>query len=160
MSKRSLFVDHKQRARLTRLRVFTAFFGPNNLHPSRLRRLFHQKIKLVSSLAMSSSDASSSGSTPPLVKRDTKGKSRKTSKGKQPTAVVTPHGKNEGVNPDWAYKPPEGAKMLDIDEEDTADFDWDALQDSKDLELWVVRVPEGVRITFHPVHSTLTAQGV
>lgn len=100
---------------------------------------------------MSSSEASSSDSesTPPPVERISKGKGKKTSsKGKQPTVVATPQGKNEGANPDWAYKVPEGAKLLDVDEEDLGDFDWDALQANEDLELWIMRVPEGVRVHF------------
>ena len=62
----------------------------------------------------------------------------------QPASVVTPHGKNEGTNTDWAYQPPHGAKLpvLDVDE----DFDWDSLKDNEDLELWIMRVPEGVNL--------------
>lgn len=67
-------------------------------------------------------------------------------KAAQPTAVQTPHGKNEGTNTDWAYKPPSGTVVFDgdIDEE----FDWESLKDDEDLELWIVRVPEGVRAVY------------
>lgn len=72
-----------------------------------------------------------------------KEKSKKKDKSAQPAVVHTPHGKNEGTNTDWAYAPPEGSVAVDgeIDE----DFDWESLKDNEDLELWIVRVPEGVR---------------
>lgn len=75
-------------------------------------------------------------------------KSKEKSKAKgsgQPSVVITPHGKNEGTNTDWAYKVPDGATLaqLEVDE----DFDWDSLKDDEDLELWIVRVPEGVSTT-------------
>ena len=88
------------------------------------------------------SDRSSSSSPEPEVSLKKAQKLTK-EKSKQPAVVHTPHGKNEGTNTDWAYQPPAGAELVDgeIDE----DFDWDALKDSEDLELWVIRVPEGVR---------------
>lgn len=45
---------------------------------------------------------------------------------------------------DWAYKPPPGAVLLDA-AEDAGDFDWDSLKTSEDTELWIIRVPEGIK---------------
>ena len=42
-----------------------------------------------------------------------------------------------------AYQPPNGAVLLKT-YIDTDDFDYDTLKDNDDLELWVIRVPEGV----------------
>lgn len=44
----------------------------------------------------------------------------------------------------WTYKPPTGSVLLkhDVDNEE---FDWDAVKDDDDLEIWVMRVPDGVR---------------
>jgi hypothetical protein len=53
------------------------------------------------------------------------------------------HGRNEGIDPDWDYRPPDGMVALDtsqIDEE----FDWDSLKNDENKELWIVRVPDGV----------------
>ncbi|KAI0345036.1 hypothetical protein BDW22DRAFT_1325995 [Trametopsis cervina] len=88
---------------------------------------------------MSSSEASSSdseGSQTSQIQEKTKRKA--------PAVVVTPHGKNEGENPDWAYKPPPGA-VLASPSEDADEFDWEALQDNEDIELWIMRVPEGIK---------------
>jgi hypothetical protein len=95
-----------------------------------------------------SSDQSSSSPEPEIssskAPNSSKNKSKEKDKPAQPAVVHTPHGKNEGTNPDWAYKPPTGSKLVDgeLDE----DFDWGSLKDSEDLELWIVRVPEGVRV--------------
>lgn len=108
---------------------------------------------------MSSSEPSSSDSdsVPQSRGRRLSAKTKKKSKVAQPTVVATPHDKNEGTNPDWAYKPPEGAKLLDAPE-DTDDFDWDALEDDEDIELWIMRVPEGVRSHPQFMNSGATSQ--
>lgn len=105
------------------------------------------------------SDRSSSPELEPLVvsnktAKSSKDKSKKKDKTAQPAVVQTPHGKNEGTNTEWAYKPPEGTVVVDgeIDE----DFDWESLKDSEDLELWIVRVTEGVRA----VHTNYHVHGV
>ncbi|GJE88020.1 DNA-directed RNA polymerase I subunit RPA34.5-domain-containing protein [Phanerochaete sordida] len=76
-------------------------------------------------------------------KADKSPKDKSKKKSAQPTVVHTPHGKNEGTNAEWAYQPPAGTVVFDgeLDE----DFDWDSVKDDEDLELWVVRVPEGVK---------------
>ena len=90
-----------------------------------------------------SSDQSSSSPEPEVSLKQVQKLKEKSKKKDKSVVVQTPHGKNEGTNPDWAYKPPEGSVLVDgeIDE----DFDWDSLKDNEDLELWIVRVPEGVR---------------
>ena len=104
----------------------------------------------------SDSDRSSSSPEPEIslqkASKQSKDKSKKSSG--QPAVVHTPHGRNEGVDPDWAYKPPAGMKLVDgaLDEE----FDWESLKDNDDLELWIVRVPEGVRA----IHLVLRSCGV
>lgn len=52
--------------------------------------------------------------------------------------------KYEGTNTGWAYEPPKGAVIAshDIDAEE---FDYDALKDDENLELWIVRIPDTVR---------------
>lgn len=52
--------------------------------------------------------------------------------------------RNEGTNPHWAFKPPQGVVPLDH-AVDFGAFDWDAANDD-DVELWLVRVPADVRI--------------
>ncbi|KAI0093816.1 hypothetical protein BDY19DRAFT_989352 [Irpex rosettiformis] len=61
----------------------------------------------------------------------------------RPTVVVTPHGKDEGANLDWTFQVPEGATLADTNKEGD-EFDWDALGDDDELELWIMRVPQGV----------------
>lgn len=69
----------------------------------------------------------------------------------QPSSIQTPHGKNEGSNTELAYQPPPGA-ILANHLNDAGDFDWDAIRDNDEgLELWIVRVPNGVRISFYIV---------
>lgn len=100
----------------------------------------------ISLLIMSSSESSSSDSDIPTTLTQNKLKDgQNKSKVAKRTAIATTSGKNEGVDPDWAYKPPAGA-VLAAASEDVGDFDWDALEDNDDIELWVMRVPEGVRV--------------
>ncbi len=95
-----------------------------------------------------SSDESSS-SEPELVSKKTgkkaKHNGKKKEKAAQPPVVVTPHGKNEGTNTDWAYKAPQGAVLADHSA-DAEEFDWEALKANENLELWIIRVPEGVEL--------------
>ncbi|KAH7905190.1 hypothetical protein BJ138DRAFT_1165247 [Hygrophoropsis aurantiaca] len=71
-------------------------------------------------------------------------KSKKQDKTRSQAVVVTEHGKNEGDNPHWAYKPPEGAVIFDHTVEGD-DFEWDAIKNDNDLELWLVRVPDTIK---------------
>lgn len=95
---------------------------------------------------MSSSEVSSSDSEVASLSNrpHTRGKGKKPSKGRRSSVVATRHGKNEGHDPDWAYKPPDGAKLVEFSDE-ADDMDWDALAGDEDRELWIIRVPEGVR---------------
>jgi len=78
---------------------------------------------------------------PPVKRKPSKTKSTK--KASQPRAAETEAGKNDGTNPHWAYKPPPGTLLADHDV-DSGDFDWTSVQDDDDLELWLIRVPDGV----------------
>ncbi|KAI0927870.1 hypothetical protein AcW1_005281 [Taiwanofungus camphoratus] len=82
-----------------------------------------------------------------LISKKTKKSKDKIKKGKkssQPDDVVTPHGKNKSIDPHWSFEPPSSAVLVDYTA-DPGEFDWDTVKDDEDLELWVVRVPEGVR---------------
>lgn len=87
---------------------------------------------------------SSSGSSPEPEPVRAK-KSKKKSKVLKPVASNIEHGKDEGTNPEWDYVPPEGTVLLDHGV-DSGDFDWDAVKDDDDLELWLVRVPDSVSV--------------
>ncbi|KIM61112.1 hypothetical protein SCLCIDRAFT_915300 [Scleroderma citrinum Foug A] len=58
--------------------------------------------------------------------------------------VVTEHGKNEGDNPHWAYRPPAGAELLDHTIE-SEEFEWNVIRDNDDLEIWLIRVPDSIK---------------
>lgn len=79
---------------------------------------------------------------PKASKHKNKDASKK--KSKSQSVAVTDHGKNEGENPHWAYKPPPGYKLFDHTFE-TETFDWDSVQKDDDLEIWLVRVPDSVK---------------
>jgi hypothetical protein len=54
-------------------------------------------------------------------------------------------GKNEGRNLNWEYQPPPGAEPIDSTNEEYGAFDWDAVNEDDDVEIWIMRVPENVR---------------
>lgn len=86
-----------------------------------------------------------------VAKAKDKQSTRTKSKGKvaqKSFNVVTGEPRNEGENTDWAYKPPDGMVALDMSEVDE-DFDWDAFEGDENKELWIIRIPEGVRDYFH-----------
>ena len=84
---------------------------------------------------MSSAEASTK-------KHRSKKKEKSTS---QPASVVTPHGKNEGINTEWAYQPPPGATLINHIV-DAGQFDYDDLKGQEEhLEMWIVRIPDTVR---------------
>ncbi|KAI0355091.1 hypothetical protein OH77DRAFT_1590047 [Trametes cingulata] len=94
-----------------------------------------------------SSSRSSSSSPEPESLRETLQKSKqkqKKTKEAQAVSAVYEHGKNEGQNPNWDYKPPEGYKAMNLKVEDGT-FDWDSIKDDDNLELWVVRIPDGLK---------------
>jgi hypothetical protein len=97
------------------------------------------------------SSASPSPSPEPIKhKKKSKDKSKK-----KPEVTVTKQNKNEGTNPDWDYVPPEGTILYDHDV-DSGEFDWDAVKNDEDVELWLMRVPEGVSIytTISRIHNS------
>nr|GAT56479.1 predicted protein [Mycena chlorophos] len=64
---------------------------------------------------------------------------------RQAKASTTDAGnRNEGTDPHWAYKPPSGAVLLDSSAE-LGEFDWDALNADEDNELWLIRLPDGLK---------------
>ncbi|KAK7688857.1 hypothetical protein QCA50_007546 [Cerrena zonata] len=75
-------------------------------------------------------------------KQKDKSKRKSTS---QPSVVITPHGKNEGTNTDWEYKPPPGAALVNH-AVDAGEFDYESLKGQEEhLEMWIIRVPDTVR---------------
>ncbi|KAM5542751.1 hypothetical protein V8D89_003712 [Ganoderma adspersum] len=95
---------------------------------------------------MSSSRASSSSPEPEIVfakAKKSKDKSKKL-KHTHPAAEPDKHGRNEGEDASLAYKPPEGYVLMKHSAEET-EFDWDTINDDDNLELWVVRVPDGLK---------------
>lgn len=91
-------------------------------------------------IPMSSSSSSPPSPAVPLSKKQKK-------KTKVPKAVAPSNdGKDEGTNPEWNYVPPEGIVLFDHTT-DSGDFDWDAVRDDDDLELWLVRVPDSVSLS-------------
>ncbi|OSD02086.1 hypothetical protein PYCCODRAFT_1411456 [Trametes coccinea BRFM310] len=95
---------------------------------------------------MSSSRSSSSSPEPESLRELAKKSKLKQKKTKEAEAASTveKHGRNEGDNPDWDYKPPEGYKPMNL-KVDNGPFDWDSVKEDDNLELWVVRLPEGLK---------------
>ncbi|KZT74032.1 hypothetical protein DAEQUDRAFT_285788 [Daedalea quercina L-15889] len=94
------------------------------------------------------SDSGSSSESEALVHQPkrTNAKASKKQKMGNSKSVTTPHGKNEGTDPSHEYQPPPGAVQMDhLVDSGFGDFDWDALKDNEELELWVVRVPQGLK---------------
>ncbi|RXW21814.1 hypothetical protein EST38_g4029 [Candolleomyces aberdarensis] len=92
----------------------------------------------------SSSASSSSRSPSPVIKP------RKQSK-KIKDKSNTKHGhsgKNEGVDPNWDFKPPPGRVELEAGEYEGGELDWDALNDNEDLEVWVIRAPAAIKAKY------------
>jgi hypothetical protein len=122
--------------------------GPRHFEPApclpsdeffRVGRLPLVNMSSTSSSSGSSSSPSSSRSPSPIPEPSARSKK---SKSKKSTAADEP--RNEGVNPHWAFKPPSDAVLLDHNV-DPEDFDWDAINDDEDIELWLVRAPAEVR---------------
>ncbi|KAI0648400.1 hypothetical protein C8Q79DRAFT_955302 [Trametes meyenii] len=98
---------------------------------------------------MSSSRSSSTSPEPVPVRQKAKKskETQKTTKEAQAASAVDQHGKSEGRNPNWDYTPPEGYKAMNLKVDDRT-FDWDSIKDDDDLELWVVRVPDGLKTKY------------
>lgn len=91
-----------------------------------------------------STSGSSRSPTPQILPK--KKKSGAKDKGKQKAALVP--ARSEGVDPHWTYAPPSGSVLVDNTETDAGGFDWDAVNDNDDVELWLIRIPDAVCGTF------------
>ncbi|KAJ2911454.1 hypothetical protein MD484_g8958, partial [Candolleomyces efflorescens] len=89
----------------------------------------------------SSSSSSSSRSPSPVSKPKKQSKATKGKSGDK-------HGKNEGTDPNWDFKPPPGRVELDVGEYDGGELDWDALNNDEDLEVWVIRAPDAIKAKY------------
>ncbi|KAJ3788267.1 hypothetical protein GGU11DRAFT_708705 [Lentinula aff. detonsa] len=88
---------------------------------------------------MSESDSSSSSLQPTITE---KSKSKTSTKNKSKTnSAANPTSEDD---PTWAYQPPEGMSILEDAEVDEG-WDWDTLEKDPELQLWVIRVPSGVK---------------
>ncbi|KAJ7084847.1 hypothetical protein B0H15DRAFT_383168 [Mycena belliarum] len=88
-----------------------------------------------------SSSSSGSASPEPEISASKKGKSKAAEKTKSANQLKA---RNEGDDPNWAYVPPRKSTRLEASA-DMGDADWDALSSNPDLELWLVRIPDGVK---------------
>jgi len=89
-----------------------------------------------------SSSSSRASSLEPEAILDTRSKKSK----EKSKAKASTNGKEEGTDPSWPYQPPEGVSLLEDLGSNAEGFDWETLKEDKDLELWLIRVPEGVRL--------------
>lgn len=70
-----------------------------------------------------------------------------TSKARESSGDVLIAARNEGIEPTWEYKPP--AKFTSVHDTKGLDFefgefDYDAVKNDQEVEVWLVRVPEPV----------------
>ncbi|KAF9464532.1 hypothetical protein BDZ94DRAFT_1190812 [Collybia nuda] len=93
---------------------------------------------------MSSSSGSSSRTLSPAPTKKAKKSHLKDKGSKKSAEQQSGYGKNEGVDPTWAYKPPENFRGLE-NTTDAGAFDWDMVEGDEDVELWLIRVPESVK---------------
>ncbi|KAJ7700810.1 hypothetical protein B0H17DRAFT_925085 [Mycena rosella] len=92
----------------------------------------------------SSASSSASGSASPEPEARPSKKGGKSKAAEHAKSKAPARARNEGDDPHWAYTPPPKTKRLEASA-DVGDFDWDALSADPDLELWLVRIPEGVK---------------
>lgn len=93
---------------------------------------------------MSSSKASSK---PVHASRKPKDATKKQKSKKSAAFISEEADRNEGTDPELALKPPPGAALVDHSG-DFGDFDWDTVNDDENLELWLVRVPDGLKTKY------------
>lgn len=99
---------------------------------------------------MSSSVAGPSKSKKkPSTKKTTTQKSKPVVEEEEPETVVSSEPKYEGTNLGWAYEPPKGAVLANHVDADAEEFDYEALKGDENLELWIVRVPDEVRLFWY-----------
>jgi hypothetical protein len=90
----------------------------------------------------SSSSSPEPNVIPIEVKSKSKSKRRKKAKDLQPEEIESENSRNS-EDPHWAYEPPEDAELIDCDGE-FGEFEWDTVNRDKDMELWLIRIPNGV----------------
>lgn len=83
------------------------------------------------------------------IDSSSKTKKRKSNKTHHKRAVTAgkegSSSKNEGRDSNWEYQPPPDTEPIDLTGEEYGEFDWDAVNEDEDVEIWVMRVPESVR---------------
>ena len=52
---------------------------------------------------------------------------------------------NNSKQANWAWKAPPNARLLDHEDIDAEELDWDAISKDEDNEVWLIRVPESVK---------------
>ncbi|CAK5264004.1 unnamed protein product [Mycena citricolor] len=93
------------------------------------------------SSAASSSRESSPDNAPLASLKASSSKAAQKAKSKAPADKGN---RNEGSDPHWTYQPP--AKSVRLEKSaDVGSFSWDELNGNDDLELWLVRIPDGVK---------------
>lgn len=93
-------------------------------------------------------------STAPSTSTTTKHKKNKSKKSiplisEPPTSAS---GNSQGRDPNWAFQPPPGLTAITTNE-DNGEFDWDAVKNDENTDIWLIRVPHNVR--FFSSSSTL-----
>ncbi|KAG5639188.1 hypothetical protein H0H81_006092 [Sphagnurus paluster] len=63
---------------------------------------------------------------------------------KKPSKIAVGEAKNEGVDPNWEYKPPPGVGLLQ-NTSDAGELEWETVANDEDLELWVIRIPDSIK---------------
>ncbi len=101
------------------------------------------------------SNSSSSRSSPTPLPQKSKGKKQPKKSGKADIKgkkkLASAMVENVNHNKDgtsWEYEPHEGAVLINTRDEDAGEFDWDAVNNDSDNELWLIRVPESVCDSF------------
>ncbi|KAI5898992.1 uncharacterized protein SCHCODRAFT_02603914 [Schizophyllum commune H4-8] len=84
-------------------------------------------------MSSSSSASSSRSSSPEPIIKNAKGKGN------------AGGAKNEGSDANWALELPAGAVAIDNASVSVGEFDWDAVNADPDNEVWLIRIPEGVK---------------
>ncbi|KIY46443.1 hypothetical protein FISHEDRAFT_66462 [Fistulina hepatica ATCC 64428] len=91
----------------------------------------------------SSRQSSPSTSSPPKQKsKQSASNERRLETDRDSTVQIL---RNEGDDPNWAYVPPSWASPIDNTSVDVGDFDWSSVNKNDNAELWLIRIPEGVK---------------